>query len=119
MAETIDSSYAAVSLSGYPGYSVWGNQITLQAGTYLLSASFPFFATSSDVAEIRLKNETDGTFHGNKMFVGGGVQSNICFAYVTIASAKLFSWQIIAITGTLTFLTPATLPNTIINIWRF
>ena len=99
-AEYVNTSYAEFSYSGAPGYVVLGNQITLQAGNYLTHVAWPADTSSaSNELHLRLKNETDSTYVGPHHMLGGGRSPNAMNAYVSISSAKLFSWQVTSVSG--------------------
>ena len=99
--------------------STWANQFRLQAGTYLLNGSFAATtSTSSDVCILRVRNETDSTSHGNHTFWGASQYSNNMYAYVTISSAKTFSFMIESLSGSPLKPNNVTLQHTHLNIWR-
>ena len=98
---------------------VWGNRFNCQAGTYLFNFSFAGRVnSSSDEVVIRLKNRTDNTIHGNKLFWGSAEYSNNLYAYVTIASAKSFEFVVESVTGTPTHRNSTGLMSYRLNIWR-
>lgn len=99
--EYVNSTYAEFTYAGYPGYVVWGNQVTLQAGNYLAHATWPADTSSaSNELHLRLRNETDGSDVGPYHMLGGGRSANAMNSYISISGAKVFSWQVTAVSGT-------------------
>ena len=113
-----DSSYAGDLLNG-TGHSTWGNQIRLQAATYLFNFSANLQTlTTSDLCTLRLKNITDSTYHGPTMYWSASQQSNTMYAYLTISAQKDFGLEVQSVAGTPFFPNSATLLHTHLNIWR-
>jgi hypothetical protein len=116
---TRDVNYASDLFNGSSN-STWANQFRLQAGTYLLNGSFSGrVQSSSDECILRVKNETDNSFHGNHTFWGASQYSNNMYAYVTISAPKTFSFMIEAVSGSPFFISNVTLQYIHLNIWRF
>ena len=97
--EIKDNTYVTISYAGYPGYTTWGNQITLAAGEYLCHLAFPLTGSSSNTCSLRLYNETDSAWVGGYMQLGEGRQANSLFTRVNITGSKVFSYRCSAVVG--------------------
>jgi|11_taG_2_1085331.scaffolds.fasta_scaffold00160_32 hypothetical protein len=112
-----NTSYIATSAPG--SNSRWATHYLVQPGTYVFNACFMSdIQTSSDRCIVSLLNTTDNTTHGNKGYWGAQQYSNNMYAYVTISSAKTFTWGIESITGSPNWVTHVAILATHINIWR-
>jgi hypothetical protein len=98
-AEVVDSSYVSIDYAGFPGYTTWGNRITLAAGDYLCHLAFPLTGSSSNTCSLRLYNETDSAWVGGYMQLGEGRQANSLFTHLSLTGSKIFSYRCAAVTG--------------------
>tara|TARA_A100001201_G_scaffold108854_1_gene93126 strand:- start:73 stop:699 length:627 start_codon:yes stop_codon:yes gene_type:complete len=101
--EYVNSTYASTSYAGYPTYTTWSNQITLESGNYILHASMPYSSSSiSDEMHIRLRNETASSDLGHYMMIGDGRSANTLQSYINLSAQSVLSWQVTALSGSWT-----------------
>ena len=118
--EYINSSYCAVGYFGYPGHTTWGDYVQLQPGKYFLIWNTGFAGNStSDYADVRLKNITSGTHVGPTFKRGQGKNSGSYYVIADVDSASNFAFEIIAKSGTLSLSQAAEQRYFSISILRF